>query len=95
MAKKMKVSSKECAHESMYSPSMYIDFDNASEIKGLTVGDTVRVVVRGTVKSLEQRKREGEEGKPLSSICIEDFEAELVPVSKDFDALFDDEEDDK
>lgn len=95
MAKKSKVSSKVAGGESLgcqYSPSMYIDFDSLKEVKGLSVGDEVRVVVKGTVKSIEQR--EIEKGKSSSSIRIEDFEAEIVPKSSEFDNLFDDENDD-
>lgn len=90
--KKTKLSSKlGCEPCCLYSPSMYIDFDSVKEVKGLSIGDEVRVVVKGTVKSVEQRETDG---KAISSIRIEDFEAEIVPKSSEFDDLFDDETDD-
>lgn len=91
--KKTKLSSnKECGIDCSYSPSMYVNFDSVKEVSGLAIGDEVRIVVKGTVKSLEQR--ENGEGKAISSIRIDDFEAEIVPKSSEFDDLFDDESDD-
>lgn len=91
--KKTELSSNaDCGMGCHYSPSMYVDFDSVKEVSGVSIGDKVRIVVKGTVKSLEQR--ENGEGKAISSIRIEDFEAEIVPKSSEFDDLFDDESDD-
>lgn len=95
MAKKTKVSSNEVGLcDSTYSPSMYVDLDDVKEVKGLSVGDTVRIVIKGTIKSVEQRTSYEDDKKTMASIGIKDFDAEIVPASSQFDALFDDESDD-
>lgn len=93
MAKKsFKASSKKSEAQGMeYSPCMYVDFDDLAEVKGVSVGDKVCVVVKGTVKSVEQRADEGSE-KAKSSISLADFEAEIVPRSE-LEDLFADEDD--
>ena len=94
MAKKTKVSSKSenCTKEICeYSPTIYVDFDDVKEIEGLSVGDTVRVMVKGTVRSVEQR--EGyDEAKTRCSVSIKDFDAEIISNETDFDALLEDED---
>jgi len=92
--KKTKISSKAANPvEVQYSPGLYIDLDSVSELKNLTIGDKVNVVVKGTVKSLEQREAYEGEGKTRASICLKDFEAEIVPESTEFDGLFDEGDD--
>lgn len=95
MAKK-KISSKEadCVEGvCSYSPSTYLDFDDVTEIKGLELGQKVRIVLTGTVKSLEQRESYDDPSKARASICLKDFEAEIVPASSDIAKLFEDEDD--
>ena len=95
MAKKTKVSSNELGLADVaYSPSMYVDLDDVKEVKGLSVGDTVRIVIKGTIKSVEQRSSYDDESKTMASIGIKDFDAEIVKASSQFDSLFDDENDD-
>lgn len=84
-----KISSKKNNEPCAYCPSMYIDFDDVKEITGLEVGQTVRVVVRGTIRGISQSKDEKE---LRASIQLEDFDAEVVTDKTQFDALFDDEE---
>ena len=92
MAKKTKVSSKKNAISPVeYSPSMYVDFDDIAEVKGVSVGDEIRLLVRGKVRGVEQRAME--DNGVRASICLADFEAEIVPNSTEFDSLLDDEDD--
>lgn len=97
MAKKSKVSSKNencmAGADCVYSPSLYIDFDELKEVKGLSVGDEVTVVIRGTIKSVEQRESYDEKGKTRASISVKDFEAEIVSGQTQIEALFGDEDD--
>lgn len=94
MAKKKKVSSKEevcgggmgCS----YSPTISVDFEEAEKIADLQVGDTVRVMIRGTVRSLDQREDYDNPKKILSSISIKDFDAEIISDENQFDSLLDD-----
>lgn len=95
MAKKTKVSSNELGLADVaYSPSMYVDLHDVKEVKGLSLGDTVRIVIKGTIKSVEQRSSYDDESKTMASIGIKDFNAEIVKASSQFDSLFDDENDD-
>lgn len=93
MAKK-KVSSNEalCCGDMAYSPSMYVDFDKLGEIKGLSVGDKVRLVITGTVKSVEQRESYDDPKAVRGSLGIKDFEAEIIDdESNEFGALAEDD----
>lgn len=96
MAKKMKMTSKAegcTAMGPVYSPSMYVDFDDVKEVKGVSVGDTIAVVIKGTVKSVEQRTDPDDPNKVRSSISLTDFEAEIAPKAGMFDELLSDEDD--
>lgn len=93
MAKKTKIASKAEIPGSEYSPRMHIDFDDVTEVAGLVLGDQVRLVVKGKVRSIEQRKAYDDEKKQIASICLEDFEAEIVPAGGQFDDLLADEDD--
>lgn len=93
-SKKSKVSSNavlgaDCA----YSPTVHIDFDDLEEVKGVGVGDKVQILLTGTVRSVEARESYSEGQKPTSSICLKDFEAEIVDDSNEFSKLADDEDD--
>jgi hypothetical protein len=94
MAKKKKVSSKAevCAMvgDCSYSPTISVDFEEAEEISGLSVGDTVRVMIRGKVRALDQREDYSDPKKILSSISIKDFDAEIITDENQFDSLLDD-----
>jgi len=97
MAKKSKakVSSKEscCAVGSCdYSPTLYIDFDDMKEVKGVCVGDEIRLVVKGTVRSVEQREGYDDKEKARASVSLKDFEAEILDASTQFDSLLDDDD---
>ena len=86
MAKKKTIdaSTPECTR------NMYVDFDEPEEIKGLAVGDTVRIVVKGKVKSLEQRQDWDDPKKVLASLGVTGFTAEVVTEETEFDKLLDD-----
>lgn len=93
MAKKTKMSSKAGAEVAncSYSPSLYIAFDDLKEVKGVSVGDKVSVVVKGTVQCVEQSESNG---KTNSSIRLDDFEAEIVSGTE-LEKFFADEANDK
>lgn len=92
MKSKKKISSKQgMALGCDYSPTVYIDFDDLKEVSGVSVGDKVSVVLRGTVRSVDMR--EGEAGKVTSSVSLKDFEAEIVDDSNALASLLDDEDD--
>lgn len=94
MAKKKKVSSKaEACGMAMgcsYSPTISVGFEKVEEISGLQVGDTVRVMIKGKVRSLDQREDYSDPKKILSSISIKDFDAEIISDENQFDSLLDD-----
>lgn len=96
MAKKKKVSSAEekCVSgmNCSYSHSISVDFEEAEEISGLQVGDTVRVMIRGKIRSLDQREDYSDPKKILSSISIKDFDAEIITDENQFDSLLDDDD---
>ena len=96
MAKKKKVSSmkENCVvgADCSYSPTISVDFEKAEEISGLQVGDTVRVMIRGKVRSLDQREDYSDPKKILSSISIKDFDAEIITDETQFDSLLDDDD---
>lgn len=96
MAKK-KVSSKksegQAALDCTYSPSVHLDFSDVSELEGLTVGDEVRVVIKGKVKAVEQREDWDDPKKTRASLSIKDFEATIVTDSNQFEELLDEEDD--
>lgn len=76
-----------------YSPTVYIDFDDLEEVKGVSVGDKVSIVLRGTVRSVDMRESCEGTTKVTSSISLKDFEAEIVDDSNEFSKLADDEDD--
>ena len=92
MAKK-KVSSKTqvgcVAADCTYSPSVHLDFADVTELAGLTVGDEVRVVIKGKVKSVEQREDWENPNKTRASLSIKDFDATIVSDTNQFDDLLD------
>lgn len=85
MAKEAAVASNE------YKPSTYIDFDNAKEVEGLKLGDTVRIVLKGKITSLEQRESYDNPKKQVSCVRLTDFESEVVTSKTQFDDLFGDD----
>lgn len=96
MAKKKKVSSQaEACGRVMgcsYSPTISVNFEKVEEISGLQVGDTVRVMIKGKVRSIDQREDYIDPKKILSSISIKDFDAEIISDENQFDSLLDDDD---
>lgn len=76
----------------MYSPTIHIEFDSLSEIQDVDVGQEVYIIVRGTVSALSMHEGGGKE--PSSTICLENFEAEILEGKNELQKLFEDEEDD-
>lgn len=73
-------------------PCLHIDFDgDAGEIKGVAVGDTVHVVVRGTVKGVEQRESYDDPKKMMASMSLKDFEVKVGGSKSNIADLFEDE----
>lgn len=78
---------------------MYIDLEgqDVSQIKGLTVGQTVQVLVEGKVCCLEQRERqdydEPKKTRTTGSISIENYEVQVLDdENNEFVAMADEEE---
>ena len=90
MAKKKISSAPNTLSVGGYSPTLYIDFDDLKEIEGVALGDTVTIVVKGKVKSLEQRSYEGE--SPRASLCLKEFEAEIASNPNIFEELADEDD---
>lgn len=70
----------------VYKPSLYLDLEgkDVAQIKGLTVGEEVQVLVIGKVRSLEQRERTSDYGpdkgktKTTGSISVEEYEVQIL-----------------
>lgn len=79
-----------------YKPRLYIDLrdKDVSQIKGLTVGEKVQMLVEGKVVGLEQRERstEGEKKENTGSIQLEGYEVEVLGEDNEFAQLVDDDE---
>ena len=93
MAKKKVSSQAALGVDCTYSPSVHLDFKDVSELEGLSVGDTVRVVIKGKVKGVEQREDWDDPKKTRASLSIKDFEATIVTDSNQFEELLDEEDD--
>jgi hypothetical protein len=94
MAKKTKISSaKGLEAGCSYSPSLYVDFDDIAEVKGVSVGDEIRIVLKGTVKSVDQRESFDDPKVTTASISLRDFEAEIVSGSTELEKFFADGDD--
>jgi hypothetical protein len=81
-----------------YKPSLYVDLEgkDVSQVKGLTVGQKVQMLVEGTVRSLEQRERSDEDGKmkKTGSISIESYSVDVLgDEDNEFKKLSEDDED--
>ena len=74
-----------------YKLSTYVDFDDAEEVKGLKLGDTVRIVLKGKITSLEQRESYDDPKKQVSCVRLTDFESEIITSKTQFDDLFGDD----
>lgn len=91
---KSKVSSKANGGPlTQYSPTTHITFDDLAEVKGVSVGDEVRILLTGKVTSITLGDSYGDSAAQTSSICLKDFEAEIVEASIDLEALLEDEDD--
>lgn len=81
-----------CAASIPYSPTLYIDFDDLNEIRGLVVGDEITVVVKGKVRSVEQRESYEDPRKVRSSVSLVNFEAEIANDDNQFADLMDEDD---
>lgn len=73
-------------------PCLHIDFDgNAQEVKGVAVGDKVNIVVRGTVKGVEQRESYDDPKKMMASVSLKDYEVKIGGDKSNIMDLFEDE----
>lgn len=87
-----------CIPESKFAPRLYLNLQDkdVSQIKGLTVGDKVQVLVSGTVKGLEQRERRSyddpEKVEKTGEIQLEGYKVEvLADEDNEFEDLVDDD----
>lgn len=83
---------------SEYKPSLYLDLrdKDVSEVKGLTVGEKVQILVTGKVSGLSQRERADYDDKSKTvktgSIDLVDYEIEvLADEDNEFKKLADDD----
>ncbi len=53
-----------------YTPTVYLDVKALSDLKGLTVGEEVTVVIKGKVKGLSQREDYDDKSKVKGSLDI-------------------------
>ena len=73
-------------------PCLHIDFDNgASEVKGVAVGDTVYVAIKGVVRGVEQRESYDDPKKMMATLSLKDFEVKVSGKDADWASEFDDE----
>lgn len=80
-----------------YKPRLYLDLQDkdVSQIKGLSVGQKVQVLVEGTVKGLEQRERsEDKKTVKTGSISLESYTVEVLEdEDNEYKKLAEDDED--
>ena len=89
-----KVVKSECCAPSIgdYKPSLYLDLEGTkqvNQIEGLKLGETVQILVTGTVRALEQRKsmryRDGKEKEvETGHISVEGYNVQVVEDEADF-----------
>lgn len=87
-----KISSKKETVGYAYSPTIHIEFEKLNALKELVLGDQVRVVISGKVKSLEQREDYDDPKIKHATMCIRDFTATLVKGTSQFDELMEEED---
>lgn len=75
-----------------YSSTIHIDFDDPKEVRGHEVGQKIRVVITGIIRSVEQRESWENPKKMISSMCLKDFEAEVVALNGDLAELLDEDD---
>jgi len=80
-----------------YKPCLYLNLEgqDVKQVKGLTVGEEVEVLVRGKIIGLEQRERTDHEGKSKTSgeIKMEGYRVQVLEDDNEFSKLADDDED--
>jgi hypothetical protein len=92
MKKVNKVSSTKGMADCCYSPTISVEFAELDEIAEVALGETVRMVIKGKVKSLDQREDYDNPKVTHASITIRDFTATLVNDTTQFDSLLEDED---
>jgi hypothetical protein len=88
-----------CGVADTYKPRLYLNLQDkdVSQIKGLTVGEEVTVLVTGTVKGLEQRERtsydEPSKTEKTGEIQLENYRVEVTEdEANEFAKMADEEE---
>lgn len=89
-----KITSKKNTVGCIYSPTLHLEFEKVTDLSGVELGDTVRVVVMGKVKSVEQREDYEDPKQTHAALCIRDFTATIVKNTSQFDELLDDNDED-
>lgn len=88
--KKVKVEAGCCPSD--YSPSIYLDVGALKELGKVTVGSEVTVVIKGKVRSIEQREDYDDPKKVNGSLSLKDFEVEITSGSDVWDELMEGED---
>lgn len=89
MSKKISSKSAEKSMACTYSPTLYLDFEDVTEVEGLKLDEEITVVVRGRIVSLGSSLDSGEGKK--ATLALEDFECEILTDQTQFDDLFGDD----
>ena len=71
-------------------PCLHIDFDaDAKEVKGVAVGDTVYILIKGVVKGVEQRESWDDPKKMMASMSLKNFDVKVSDSKSDWASEFD------
>ena len=92
MAKKKAVV-KACDTPVEYSPSIYLDVIALDALKNLKVGEEVTVVLKGKLRSVEQRESYDDPKKLQGNLSLKDYEVSITAGTDVWDELAEEEDD--
>ena len=90
---KTKAVVKACATPAGYSPSIYLDVIALDSLKDLKVGEEVTVVLKGKLRSIEQREGYDDPKKLQGNLSLKDYEISITAGSDVWDELSEEEDD--
>lgn len=61
-----------------WTPSVHLDVKALADLKDLSVGDKVTIILQGKVSSLEQREGYDDASKVKGSLCLKDYEMKIT-----------------
>lgn len=92
MAKKKAVV-KACDTPPEYFPSIYLDVVALDVLKDLKVGEEVTVVLKGKLRSVEQREDYDDPKKLRGSLSLKEYEVSITAGTDVWDELSEEEDD--